>query len=284
MSLSKELYEARLTSGLCVRCGKKAPAAPGRKLCIDCIERNKKSQKRCYEKRKAAGMCMNCGKVPARPGRVTCADCAKLNSDYYRDADVCDGDCLNCQFEDCILTHSHRDKAISSSMKSRANRVSAGICIRCGQAPARPGRQMCAACAENNAAHSRAVQQARKEAGLCIICGKSVLDGKTRCKSCAHKNDLIHKRRIGERKDKGICTTCGKYPAAPGFLQCTACQKKGRERYAKSKTDIPKAKCRINPYGKIVPPRGHCSLCGAKLPEGKVGLCFDCDKKKRSEE
>lgn len=96
-----------------------------------------------------------------------------------------------------------------------------GICPECGQNKAVSGHVYCVSCAEAQAVcnmvrrarmtpEERALEhqktrprrlmlyQERKEAGLCVSCGKPSRPGKTRCMMCAEK--MNEKQRIRDRR------------------------------------------------------------------------------------
>ena len=51
-------------------------------------------------------------------------------------------------------------------------RAARGLCTRCGNATARPGRKTCAKCAEGQRERSAALRARRRQAGICADCGQ----------------------------------------------------------------------------------------------------------------
>lgn len=81
----KQRRETLEAMGLCTRCGKKK-AAPGRKSCLECLEKARVYTKAWFnenpgygqarrERLREKGICTSCGKNPSADGRVYCNDC-----------------------------------------------------------------------------------------------------------------------------------------------------------------------------------------------------------------
>lgn len=64
-------------------------------------------------------------------------------------------------------------------------RKEAGLCPRCGEQPARPGRVYCEACSHRSSEEKSAIKQRRKDAGKCVWCERPARPGKRMCISCA---------------------------------------------------------------------------------------------------
>ena len=127
-----------------------------------------------------------------------------------------------------------------------------GICVRCGTREAMPKHVLCDVCAEKerkwkekrnalmtddekrlDANHRNAVTKERnrryKENGLCILCGKKALEGKSYCLECliktrrrAHAIYYRKREKIGYVKTNfspGLCSKCNE-PALPGKKLC----------------------------------------------------------------
>ena len=126
---------------------------------------------------------------------------------------------------------------------------SARICIQCGKEDAytMAGRCLCADCAEKKkektkrwwhengdkmSEHKKLIYRQRKENGLCTVCGRKAVKGKTKCVFCLEKYAEIsqeHRLRTGinwPRGDNGLCYRCNKKEALPGMKLCAECYEK----------------------------------------------------------
>lgn len=84
---------------------------------------------------------------------------------------------------------SSANKEIYNYYKSR------GYCVACHHEKARPGHIRCEACTKKHADDRKRTYEARKAAGLCVMCGKESRPGVTLCGPCWEK----HKERIYRR-------------------------------------------------------------------------------------
>ena len=64
-----------------------------------------------------------------------------------------------------------------------AARGAAGLCVRCGECPPRPGRKTCQRCADDQVLRARAFRERRRRAGRCTECGEPS-GGAARCPVC----------------------------------------------------------------------------------------------------
>ena len=177
---------------LCLPCGK-APAAPERTACGECLEKRRAADRARYAAGKAAGkpyggadaavkrragrakskrrqkerieagLCIRCGKRPPVEGGTTCAPC--------------------------------REKRQAAERRQYAERRAAGCCTRCG-GPVHDGLSRCAPCAaieeaakcpERKNARTRELYAERRAAGLCTACG-APSQGDARCAPCAKRS------------------------------------------------------------------------------------------------
>ena len=127
---------------------------------------------------------------------------------------------------------------------------SKGLCCDCKQRDAYTmnGRWRCAECGEkftarqlelrdtgrrdkeNESARKRTA--ARKEAGLCVQCGKPAKNGKCRCERCLKRNCEGKKESFRRqhpetnlpRGDNSLCWQCNKIPALDGQRLCQSCR------------------------------------------------------------
>ncbi len=199
--------------------------------------------------RTAAGLCPRCGVHPPGPERRLCAGCAEKGNRASRTRDA--------RLRAAALPRRDPDKARAFQRKHArrlaAERRAAGICVRCGKAPAAPARTACEGCLEKRRASDRAKyragkaagklygganatakrksarakskrnQKARKEAGLCIRCGKRPpVEGGTTCAPCREKRQERERRQYVEHRAAGCCTRCGT-PVLDGRSRCARC-------------------------------------------------------------
>ncbi len=80
---------------------------------------------------------------------------------------------------------------MGASVKTRAARRAAGLCDRCGKAPAGTRKNgkpstSCATCLETTNANMKRLQAARKAAGVCVVCGgpRDPARSKAYCPEC----------------------------------------------------------------------------------------------------
>lgn len=100
----------------------------------------------------------------------------------------------------------------------------AGLCGRCGKQPPIEGKSCCAKCYtylqknihrfyEQNAAYinlkHRKCYAIRKEAGLCVVCGKAApASGKLRCAHCAKVGNAAQNGYHARKKQKSEAEKC----------------------------------------------------------------------------
>jgi len=111
------------------------------------------------------------------------------------------------------------------SRKSRflARRREAGLCLTCGKVPEN-SRVYCGECL----AKRRQVGAERRANGLCY-CGRPAVAGTVRCPPCTQSVRNAHKKVRNTRKSRGLCDKCGAIPE-PGRSRCGACQAEIAER------------------------------------------------------
>jgi hypothetical protein len=129
--------------------------------------------------------------------------------------------------------------------RRRARLTRAGLCVRCGENPPRPGRQTCACAIEYSAAR----KQALFLDGRCVDCaGKRDSESKL-CRACREYYSKRQKQRKRFRRQDGACTSCGAAPEA-GLLRCARCKGKDRAGNLKIRAEA------LAHYGSV------CSCCG----------------------
>lgn len=151
---------------------------------------SKESRMERYYWLKAHHICVVCGKQPAFHTYTMCPDCMERNANS----------CANYQAKNGAEYQAGRRVRLKRQYDQRK---AAGICTKCGRRPAAPGRTKCRYCLEyDNAVHrvkseGRAVAQARidrRDAGLCMDCGKPAEPGYCFCEDC-----LVPRRAHGKK-------------------------------------------------------------------------------------
>ena len=169
------------------------------------------STKQDYDFYKSIGICVRCHKEPAEPERIMCAACL--------------------------------EKERKRAAENRAALKKMRFCPRCGQNKLFGDEKMCLDCREKmyeyNKDHRTPAQRnyikIRKEAGLCIKCGKRPpVNGKTKCEICdaserIRAREYRMRKGIGidrsERISEGRCYFCG-YPVLGGMKVCGNCRER----------------------------------------------------------
>ena len=117
---SKRRYEVRAAAGLCVKCGRRPPAA-GRTRCEACLARRNAAERDQWQRRRARG---NCGKCGAPSGGAARCDT-------------------------CAAAQTYNPEAKNSAARRRyARRKSRSECTECGAYSA--GASRCVSCARRS--------------------------------------------------------------------------------------------------------------------------------------
>ena len=248
---------ARIEAGLCTRCGRTEPL-PGRRLCAPC-----------NEKRNAASR--------ARDARLRAAGKPRRDPEQVK------------RYE--------RER----SRRLHAERKAAGLCTKCGAAEARPERTTCEPCAEEHRARDRARDarvkaegipyggrdpearrrsgrkrsrrrsEARKAAGLCILCGHvPPEEGRSMCEPCREDRRAAKRARHAERRAAGLCVAC-ETPAPGGKAYCDPCAKAKYRRRKRNPEARREADRRRYAERRA---RGDCTTCGK--PADGAAECKAC--------
>ena len=243
----------------------------------------------------AAGLCTRCGKTEPLPERRLCAPCNEKRNAASRARDA------RLRAEGKPRRDRQQAKQYERERRRRehAERKAAGICTKCGKAPARPERTTCEPCAEQHRARDRARHarakaegipyggrdpearrragrkrsrrrsEARKAAGLCIRCGNvPPEEGRAMCEPCREDRRAAKRARHAERRAEGLCVQCAA-PAPGGKTYCDPCAKarsKRRNLEAKRETDRRRYAERRA--------RGDCTSCGK--PANGAAECQAC--------
>ena len=120
-------------------------------------------------KRLAAGLCPKCGRLPPEPGRSLCGPCAEKQrvAGQARDAR------LRAAGKPRRDSARAREYERERSRRQAEARREAGMCVRCGTAPAAGGRSSCGPCLAKKREADRIRYHKAKGAGL-KYGGKSV--------------------------------------------------------------------------------------------------------------
>ena len=188
---NKRLTAERIASGICPRCGK-APPAPDRSSCENCLDKRRASERARYEKARArgkpyngrdaetcrrksrertrrryharqnAGLCTRCGECPPAEGTTACEQC--------------------------------RNARCAGERRQWSERRAEGLCGKCRQ-PAPDGASRCDPCTAlqlgrpSRNENSRKRYARRRAQGLCTDCS-AWSAGAARCAPCARRSWL----------------------------------------------------------------------------------------------
>ena len=199
--------------------------------------------------RRAKGLCVRCGKRPPEPGRTVCAPCAEKRNQASRARDA------RLRAAGKPRRDPERAKAYERERTRRraAERLAAGLCVKCGKIPAPPDGRMCGACAEKRRAAERARYAEARAAGK-LYGGRDPEPKRRGARASGRK-------RRRQRREDGLCTRCGRRPAAEGGTTCGPCrearQAADRELYASRRA------------------AGLCGRCGGPAADGG-SRCAPC--------
>ena len=257
--------------------------------------RDRERFRRRTEERIAAGLCPRCGVQPPAPERRLCDGCAAKRNAASRARDAR----LRAEGKPRRDPVREREYKRERSRREAAARKAAGLCGRCGTAPAAPDRSSCEPCLEKRRAADRAKyaagkaaglpyggadpvakrragrakskrrQKARLEAGLCIRCGqRPPVEGGTTCQPCRDKRQAAERKQYAERRAAGLCTRCGD-PVRDGQSRCAPCA------LIEESTKCPERKnARSRKLYAKRRAAGLCTACGA--PSQGASRCAPC--------
>ena len=134
-----------------------------------------------------------------------------------------------------------------------AERLSRGMCPRCGEARPVADHSLCQCCGEKRRQAERARCAKARAAGI-LYAGRDA----ERCRRSASDRS---KRRDRARREAGLCTRCGKQQPVKGRTVCEPCREargeREREQYAARRA------------------AGECGKCGAPAPDDSA-RCERC--------
>ena len=242
-----------------------------------------------------AGLCAKCGRTEPLPERRLCAPCNDKRNAASRARDAR----LRAAGKPRRDPEQSKQYERERSRRLHAERVAAGICTKCGRAPARPGRTTCEPCAERHRARDRARHarakaegipyggrdpearrragrkrsrrrsEVRKAAGLCIRCGNvPPEEGRAMCEPCRDDRRVAKRARHAERRAAGLCVNCAA-PAPGGRAYCDLCARiRSRRRNLEAKREADRRR-----YAERRA-RGDCTSCGK--PANGAAECQTC--------
>ncbi len=247
--------------------------------------------------RKAAGLCVKCGKTGPAPDRTLCTPCAEKRNaaDRARSARL---RAAGKPVRDPVQAKEYERER---GRRLHAERKEAGICTKCGRAPARPDRTTCEPCAEKHRARDRARHarakaegipyggrdpetrrksgrersrrrsEARRAAGLCVRCGHiPPEEGRGLCEPCRDDRRAARRARDADRRAAGLCVKCAA-PAPGGKTYCGPCaaaRHKRRKRDPEARREADRRR-----YAERRA-RGDCTSCGK--PANGAAECRTC--------
>lgn len=170
----REVYRKRSEDGICTKCGKN-PAAPGKKRCQGCLDKNNARGVEEYAYFKSKGICVQCHKERVAENSVQCPNCLEEKAQRTYD----------------YLHRMPEDKKKEMSKRwggqrkaKREDRKKNGLCTVCGS-PAYKDHLMCY---DHVLEHRRRYRESKdkrgayRKEGECIRCGAPVVEGKKLCR------------------------------------------------------------------------------------------------------
>ena len=248
--------------------------------------------------RRAKGLCDKCGRCPPAPGRPICGACAVKARAAGRARDAR----LRAAGKPRRDPSRARQYERERSCREAEARRQAGMCVRCGTAPAAGGRSSCEPClAKKREADriryrkakdaglkyggksvavkrkvariaSRKRQEARREANACTRCGRRPpVDGGTTCKPCCIARRELDREIYRSRRSAGLCVKCA-HPTNDGGSRCAPCSVLESEgRSAERKNEAARRRYRARKMA------GRCTDCNA--PSQGAARCDPCARR-----
>ena len=147
-------------------------------------------------------------------------------------------------------------KTSSAELLSRKRlynaRKASGICVDCGQHPAKQSYTRCEVCLQKR----RNWWHERLDQGLCPKCGKPRQEDYTSCKVCRDRDAARADKLRKSRRAALLCILCGKESVSPPYTICEPCRIKKRKREGNYRLDGG------NREAIIIRDGGVCQLCG----------------------
>lgn len=166
--------------------------------------------------RRERGLCLRCGK-PNNNGKTQCdACCRKRLQQFY--ARKFTGKCGYCGGS----MDSNGTQCAACRTKGKAyyaECVAQRRCVRCGEPLAAGNYRTCEACCAIDRQNRARLQEQRRNAGLCVYCGKESYQGPGKCRTCANKKEAERLRLIRQ----GRCVRCRKPSDRTDIKHCNNC-------------------------------------------------------------
>ena len=207
-------------------------------------QRNLARYHRRVAERRERGLCVKCGKRLPAPERSICVSCGEK----ARAAERARAERLRAEGKPVRDPEARRRADRERGRRQHAERRAAGLCVKCGRAPALPERSQCEPCAArrlaaDRARHARARAEGRprrdpesarrgerergrqrraerRAAGVCIRCGNvPPQEGRSMCEPCRDDRRAAKRARRAARRAAGLCETCAT-PVTGGAACC----------------------------------------------------------------
>lgn len=152
---SRQRYEVRKASNLCVLCGK--PLDREGVVCTACNSKRTAYSRELYKKLQAVGVCPRCGKNLLYGDEKSCVECRAKSAEAMSKKRATD-----------VEKYNERQKAWRKARYEKDKKN--GICTRCRKRKAGPGHTTCAFCRETmrRARVKMPERTGRYEQGLCF--------------------------------------------------------------------------------------------------------------------
>ena len=274
--------------------------------CRDIARKRRRNLERFHQRtaeRRAAGLCLKCGRTAPAPERTLCEPCLEKR----RAADRALTARLRAEGKPRRDPERTREYERERSRRQHAERRAAGICTKCGRAPARPERTLCESCAERHRVRdrdrsakakaqgipyggrgpearrrsdrerSRRRSEARRAAGVCVRCGNAPLaEGRAMCEPCREDRRQAKRDRNAARRAAGLCVQCAT-PTPGGKAHCDPCAAIREERRQRNPDARLEAGRRRYAERRA---RGDCPKCGK--PAQGAAECPACREAARA--
>ena len=192
----RQRVDQRVARGLCVRCGRVAPVEGGR-TCDGCRAKRRMADRARAEKRRSAGI---------RRVRNPEARKAEYRRARQRAQDrLARGLCAKCGL------HEHEpDRRLWTACGEQARRAERKRYREARAAGLKYGHQSRVAKRRQARVRSRKRRQARREAQVCVRCGRHApVDGGASCEQCLITRRAADKAIYSSRRSAGQCVRCG---------------------------------------------------------------------------
>lgn len=187
---NKKRLLARISQGLCSRCGKN-PLKRGTNECEECLNNRIIGNRKLSKKKQSMGVCDRCGKVPPEKDKKKCQNCLDVIS--------------------------------LSKEKRYQKRIKNGMCVLCNKRKFKINDIRCYQCIQDIKDAAAKVKADRIGKGLCYRCGKNPIDKSSKCNRCLKISFNAKKDRKEFLIIHNLCILCGKIPPRRGVQTCQRC-------------------------------------------------------------